>query len=240
MSRVAPHSTTPHAAKVIAVVEPSLVGLLDKVAPEVEAGRVSSLVVDDTSGRPIGLFLHRSLELLGHKLPIIFVCPPGPGEEGKREVASLTPHQVALLGDAPLVVTEVIYSGEATGSIVRALNQVGRVPAIASLSGFLVRDESERGEMMLVTSRSGRDPSGEFSEIVMPEKLSYAAQDILCADKVLSGVIREDAASTKVYPTATVHPTDLVRREVRAFRKELYRVAAEATRDRTAGGPAEE
>ncbi|MFM1849046.1 MAG: hypothetical protein RL417_2520 [Pseudomonadota bacterium] len=224
--------TTPQAAQKIGVVEASLVGLLDKILPEVEHGRVSSLVVDDTGGRAIGLFLHRSLELLGHKLPLVFVCPPGPGEGGKREISQLTPRQIDSLGEHPMIVTEVIYSGEAVGSIVRALNSAGKVPAIASLSGFLVRDYSMRWPITLVTSRRGTRPEGQFSKVFMPAELSFEAQELLCADKITSGVMRQNVSLSRVVPTAAAHPTDEVRREVRAFRAALYRLAVATVESR--------
>ena len=225
MSVLEHRPTTPHSAQKIGVVESSLVGLLDKLLPEVEHGRVSSLVVDDTSGRSVGIFLHRALELLGHKLPLIFVCPPGPHAGGQRDIAELSPRQIDQLGDSPVVVTEVIHSGEATGSIVRALNRADRIPMIASLSGFLIRDDSEPWSMLLLTSREGRHPPGLFSKVIMPEALSFEAQDLLSSDKLTSGVLREDAASTRVLPTAALYPRADVRREVRAFRSELYNLA---------------
>ena len=212
----------------IAVVEASLLGLLDRILPEVEAGRVSSLVVDDTSGRAIGLFLHRALDRLGHPLPISFVCPPGPGPDGKRAVAHVAPAQVAVLGEYPLIVTEVIHSGEAVGSIVRAVNATGRIPAIASLSGFLVPRDPNEPWSTLVPSPAGRTPPGTYSTVFMPAQLSFDAQDLLCSDKVTAGVLREDVGSPRVLSAARMCPTPEVRRAVRAFREELYALAAHA------------
>jgi hypothetical protein len=221
------------AAQRLEVIERSLLGLLDKILPEVECGRVSSLVVDDTSGRAIGLFLHRALDRLGHSLPILFVCPPGPDASGKRTEATLNPHGVSALGEHPLIVTEVIHSGEATGSIVRAINRVGKTPTIASLSGFLVPDDSEPWSIDWVLRRSGRPPPGAYSAILMPDELSYKAQELLCSDKVTAGVLREDAGSTRVLPIGVAYPAEDIRREVREFREELYRLAAQAANQRS-------
>jgi hypothetical protein len=164
------------------------------------------------------------MALLGEKTPIIFVCPPRPGARGEREAAILTPRQTELLGGTPLIVTEIIYSGEAVGSIVRALNRVGRVPDIASMSGFLTA--SEPYGPVLETSPVGRRPRGEFGKIVMSSSLSYAAQDLLTTDKVYAGVIREDISSTRVRPVRSMTDNPEVALEVNAFRGEIYRLAA--------------
>lgn len=88
--------------------------------------------------------------------------------------------------------------------------------------------------MFLITSRYGRSPAGCYAEVLMPANLSFDAQDLLSADKITAGVMRADAGSTNVFSTHRLHPTEEVRREVRAFRQELYRVATQAANDRAA------
>jgi len=215
--------STPRSTAALATLEQSFTELLDVVLAERQTGRVSSLVVDDTSGRSIGLFLHRGLALLGEKTPITFVCPPGPGEHGRRAIATLSRSQVELLGDTPLIITEVIASGEAVGSIVRALNGVGRVPDIATLSGFLTCPETFGAEPIM--ARHGRLPPGDVGKVLMPHVLSYAAQDLLTSDKIYAGVIREDINSTVVRPVTQVSASTEVAAEFKAFRGEIYRLA---------------